>query len=151
MDQLFGLETEYGLAAPEEQGINPGSTGAVTTESAVWDLVDAVRQMVPCLPDMGAGGVFLANGSRVYVDGGHPELATPEVSSPWDVVRYTVAGHRVLERALAQSCGASCRSRPLLFTSNVDYVTRSSWGCHESILYSARASGLSDFLIPHLV
>lgn len=63
--------------------------------------------------------------ARLYVDCGHPELATPEVSNPWDAVRYTIAGKRILERALARTGAAGRRPRLELFTSNDD-LTRGS-------------------------
>ena len=59
-----------------------------------WSLA---RESLPYLPDRAAHGIFLQNGSRLYVDcGGHPELATPELANPWDACRYALAGDRIL-------------------------------------------------------
>ena len=99
MKQLFGLETEYGLAAQEGEGAEDAFGLAGGNEQAAWDLVDAVRDVLPALPDLSPCGSFLSNGSRVYLDSGHPELATPEVSTPWDLVRYALAGERILEKS----------------------------------------------------
>jgi len=151
MTPLFGLETEYGLAACEGGARGRAPRGGDGGVQAACDLVDAARGLLPALPDLSPCGAFLSNGSRVYADGSHPELATPEVSTPWELVRYTLAGHRILERALARLCAAGHRARPLLFTSNVDYLSRRSWGCHESILFGAETPDVSALLIPHLV
>jgi len=153
MRRVFGLETEYGLVAhqPLEEGSpDDDHARAVSNEEVAWRVVDAVRDLLPSLPDTVGCGAFLSNGSRVYVDGHHLEWATPEVSTPWDLVRCTLAGQRVLENALAR-CGGTGEPAPLLFRSNVDYVTRQSWGCHESIQHRAEPRCLWDLLIPHLV
>jgi hypothetical protein len=151
MKPLFGLETEYGLAARVE-GWGADAFGSEWgNELSACDLVDAVRATLPSLPDGSACGAFLSNGSRVYVDSGHPELATPEVSTPWDLVRYTLAGQRILERAAVRAWGAGRHVNALLFKSNVDYLSRKSWGCHESLQCEPRTFAVPELLIPHLV
>jgi hypothetical protein len=153
MTPLFGLETEFGLAAqdrPEEWNADDHDALAVANDQAAWQLVDAVRQLTPALPDLGGSGAFLSNGSRVYVDAGHLESATPEVSTPWEIVRYVLAGHRLLEKALAGAAGPG-GPRPLLFRTNVDYLSWQSWGCHESILCGRGTFDALELLIPHLV
>jgi len=92
MRRVFGLETEYGLVAhqPLEEGSpDDDHARAVSNEEVAWRVVDAVRDLLPSLPDTVGCGAFLSNGSRVYVDGHHLEWATPEVSTPWDLVRCT--------------------------------------------------------------
>ncbi len=149
MMPLFGLETEYGIAMPSRR--RPATPCFAASFGAALDLVDTVRGMLPGLPDETPAGAFLSNGSRIYVDNGHPELATPEVSTPWELVRCTLAGERLLARALARWRGAPNRPRPILFKSNVDHLGHQSWGCHESILCGQGAFAAPELLIPHLV
>ena len=60
----------------------------------------AARRLLTHLPDTSAAnGMYLANGARFYVDCGlHPEMTTPECTTPWELARYIKAGERVLER-----------------------------------------------------
>ena len=72
-DRLFGLETEYAFSALGPRGAR------VDQGRALSRLMDLAREHLPCLPDRSSSGIFLQNGSRLYLDcGGHPELATPE-------------------------------------------------------------------------
>ena len=73
---LFGLETEYGLAAA---GPAPSAEDNLLAAGA---LLSSIRRAVPSLcADRGAG-IFLANGARAYVDAHHLEIETPEVGDP---------------------------------------------------------------------
>ena len=46
-----------------------------------------------------SSNVFLANGARLYLDvGSHPEYATPECDSVYEVICHDRAGERILER-----------------------------------------------------
>ena len=90
-ERMFGLETEYALSALDPRGRR------VDHGRALCRLMALAKESLPYLPDKGANGVFLQNGSRLYLDcGGHPELATPEVVNPWDICRYAQAGDRIL-------------------------------------------------------
>jgi proteasome accessory factor A len=144
MDPLFGVETEYGCAWASPQG------GEAANYEAALAVVGAVSKILPCLRDTIDAGVFLPNGSRIYVDGSHVEAATCEVSNPWDLVRYLVACHRVLERAIERVREESGRD-VLLFRTNVDHEARESWGCHESFLCSPSTPDMTAQLAPHLV
>ena len=45
-----------------------------------------------------SSNVFLQNGARLYLDvGSHPEYATPECDSLYELVVYDKAGERILE------------------------------------------------------
>lgn len=143
---LFGMETEYAVQ----------SLGGQVSESdgptLGWQLIDVARQKFKYVPDFG-GGMFLENGSRLYIDcGQHPELSTPECTDPWQVVRYILAGERTLlhiARELARS-----KNQPELsfFKGNVDYSgSGTTWGCHESYLHRAAPGTLSQEIIPHLI
>jgi hypothetical protein len=146
---LFGAETEYAVA-----GISPAGFDQPAQE-IITSLMNQAHRRLVYLPDAHAAhGMFLANGSRFYVDcGGHPELATPECTNPWDVVRYIEAGHAIT-RELVEAARAAGRGRGeiLLLRTNVDLSgAQSTWASHESYLHSSPQIALSRHLIPHLV
>jgi tetratricopeptide (TPR) repeat protein len=144
-ERMFGMETEYGLAAMP-------TDAECSMEHLAEELVNLARQW-PHLPGDGSRGVFLANGSRFYVDcGAHPELATPECVNPWDVCRYVLAGERILLDLAGQ---LPRRIRGLesvsILRTNTDYLTGATWGCHESYLHKdINCDSLARQLIPHL-
>ena len=134
-ERLFGLETEYAIVPIA------GSEGQKTPDERVSMLRARAREALPGLPDTGQSGVFLANGSRFYIDcGHHPEWTTPEVANPWDAVRYILAGERWLTRLCDDLAGGG--PAPFtLFKTNVDYTAGVTWGCHESVLYKTSTPG----------
>ncbi|RMG44115.1 MAG: hypothetical protein D6718_10660 [Acidobacteria bacterium] len=120
---IFGLETEYAAAAPGREA------GVVASA-----LVRKVAASVPAIP-ADEGGIFLANGARVYVDaGGHPEYATPETADPWQLVRHARAGDRLLARACAELSGSPRGLRGAeLYRGNADRAGGTvTWGSHEN-------------------
>lgn len=141
----MGLETEYGLAPFRRRQPAPDETPAGA-------LVAEAKRRHPFMPAC-RGGIFLGNAARLYVDaGGHPELATPEVSDPADVVAYAAAGDDLLYELACRIAEAGEESaRPLLFRCNVDYKTRRSWGCHENYAHRTDPARLPAELIPHFV
>lgn len=145
---LFGVETEYAIA-----GMSPG--GTMNLEEILQGLMEIARRQLIQLPDLNSGsGIFLQNGSRLYVDcGSHPELCTPECTNPWDVVRYIQAGHRILASLASSFEFASKRGAEIMcFRGNVDYSdTLATWGCHESYLHRMPLHALQPQIIPHLV
>src|SRR6185503_7850389 len=143
---LFGMETEYAVH---------GSAGSVSDserQALVWQLIDVAREQLKYLGDFG-GGMFLENGSRLYIDcGQHPELSTPECADPWQVVRYILAGERTLLNIAGEL--AERKNQPALsfFKNNVDYSgSGTTWGCHESYLHRSSPATLSDEISPHLI
>ncbi len=139
-DRLLGVETEYALGAGASRatGLRPGQV--------LEAILCRARTRLLHLPDEFGHGIFLSNGARFYVDcGGHPEFATPECTTPGEVVRYVRAGETIL-LDLAREHGA------LVFRCNVDYSgARTSWGMHESFLHRVDPRTLPRQLIPHLV
>src|SRR6185369_694374 len=94
---LFGLETEYAIGAVDARGV------PVDRALQVMTIIAEAQTTYPYLPDETLRGLFLPNGARFYLDAGHhPEMSTPECDNPWDVVRYTMAGHRIVA-SLAQA------------------------------------------------
>jgi len=145
---LFGVETEYAIS-----GLSP--QGAVGRDEILRGLMDLATRQLIHVPDLNSpGGVFLQNGSRFYVDCGlHPEICTPECTSPLDVVRYIEAGHSILGRLAAEveSHGAP-GTEIMCFRCNVDYSgSQSTWGCHESYLHKIPQEKLQPEIVPHLV
>ena len=144
-ERLMGIETEYAVSA-----MYPGG-GSIEQNELVNRLLGLARGKLVHLPDIG-GGLYLGNGARFYLDyGNHPELTTPECTNPWDVVRYILAGERILAD-LAQELARDLGVEVMVFKSNVDYGSRwVTWGCHESYMHRAQPYTLSEQIIPHLV
>lgn len=144
---LFGIETEYALASPA----CPASDQPV--QDVLKRLMARARETLVQLPAPSAG-MFVGNGGRLYVDcGGHPEFATPECDNPWDLVRYVLAGDRILvSLAAAVESSMPAASEVALFKGNVDLSgNETTWGCHESYLHTMPPAKLADQIIPHLV
>ena len=145
---LFGIETEYAFTAVDASG------QAFRREQLLRAFMQLVRDRWAHLPDTIGRGVFLQNGARLYVDfPDHPEFSTPECANPWDVVRYTQAGERLLSEAAHALEQRDDRIREVvILRCNVDYGgTGSTWGCHESYLHRTDPELLPRQLIPHLV
>lgn len=146
LDRLLGVETEYAVNCHP-----PDQTEAERNER-LWQLMDLARTELTHLRDFGEG-MFLENGSRFYLDCGmHPELSTPECANPWEVVRYILAGERILTD-LAKKLEARNGDAALsFFKCNVDYSgAGTTWGCHESYLHRMNPADISAEIIPHLV
>jgi len=145
---LFGVECEWAITGWD--GREPASR-----EELVHQFFQAACRKLPHVRDVGSSsGIFLANGARFYIDCGmHPEMTTPECTTPWEVVRYIRAGERIMEDLAQEVQSRSpARMEVLCFRCNVDYGgTGSTWGCHTSFLHRAAPSGLPDQMIPHLI
>jgi proteasome accessory factor A len=144
---LLGVETEYAVTGIDREG------RPVNRPLLVQKMLEVARRSYPHLLDGSGGGLFLANGARLYVDrGSHPEFATPECDDPRDVVRYIRAGEAMLLDLAKQAGDESGGMDVQVFRSNVDYGrSGSTWGCHESYLYRSNPAALAMQLIPHLV
>jgi proteasome accessory factor A len=95
---------------------------------------------------------LLSNGGRLYVDGAHPEYATPECTNPRELMVFERAGERVLAdclRALAQARGGE---KFLLYKNNTD-GKGNSYGYHENYLLarSVPFDQIVRVLLPFLV
>src|SRR5437868_4441565 len=101
--------------------------------------------------------VFPQSGARLYLDvGSHPEYATPECDSIYDLVVHDKAGERILE-GLLDSAEQRLREEGIrgviyLFKNNTDSAGNS-YGCHENYLTSRRDdfSHYAEVLIPFFV
>ena len=142
-DVLMGAETEYGFS------LIPTGAGAISASDAAGALVSLARSRLRNLPDRNSYGLFLENGSRLYCDCGHAELATPEVVSPFDLVRYQIAGDRLLSW-LASELGTKHQAEPVLFKTCVDYHSKVSFGAHESYSFWGDRSVIPPQILPFL-
>lgn len=144
---MFGMESELAVSGSF-------ANGAVVPRDmlARW-LMRMGSETLPHLQGFDDNGIFLANGARFYVDAGfHPEMTTPECTNPWDVVRYQLAGEAILNRLATLTVERHDAFRDvLLFKSNVDYQSGTTWGCHESYLCHNEPAFFHQQLLPHLV
>ncbi|MBL8775572.1 MAG: Pup--protein ligase [Acidimicrobiales bacterium] len=143
--RIFGLENEYGVTCTlrGQRRLSPDEVARYLFRRVVsWGR---------------SSNVFLANGARLYLDvGSHPEYATPECDSIYDLVVHDKAGERILEQLLAS---AELRLREegirgviYLFKNNTDSAGNS-YGCHENYLTSRQDdfSHYVEVLIPFFV
>jgi len=143
--RIFGVESEYGVTCTlhGQRRLSPDEVARYLFRRVVsWGR---------------SSNVFLENGARLYLDvGSHPEYATPECDSLYDLVAHDKAGDRVLE-GLVQSAEErlaeeGIRGKIHLFKNNTDSAGNS-YGCHENYLVSRQSDfqRMMDMLIPYFV
>ena len=142
----MGVETEYAVIGMSSRGER------IDPDALTERLIDQAVASLPHLPARSEPGIFLPNGGRLYVDtGSHIEFSTPECGSPDDIVRAIEAGDRIL---LALADGLVARAPDIadvaVYRHNVDYLSRTSWGCHESYLHTVEPDTLHEQLAPLL-
>lgn len=142
---LFGIETELGFAISDARGRR------VAPEDAIWTFFDyCARELVHLAGDCGMR-LYLANGSLLYPDSGHPELATAECSSPTGLLQALRAGERLLTGVAEALEREKDIGTVLLYRTNVDYTTTdTTWGCHESYLSRREPKSYARSVVPHL-
>src|SRR5882724_9263620 len=143
--RIFGIENEYGVTCTlrGQRRLSPDEVARYLFRRVVsWGR---------------SSNVFLANGARLYLDvGSHPEYATPECDSIYDLVAHDKAGERILENLLSAAeqrlREEGIRGDIFLFKNNTDSAGNS-YGCHENYLTSRRddLSSYADVLIPFFV
>lgn len=144
---LFGMECEYAIA-----GMN--SKGPMSRDHLANQIIRVARRRLPHLPDTcSPSGMFLQNGARLYVDcGSHPEMASPECTTPAGLVQYVKAGDRLMEGLVQEvQAHAGPGTEVICSRCNVDYKSGTTWGCHESYRHHADPAILPDQLMSHLV
>ena len=143
--RIYGLENEYGVTCTlrGQRRLSPDEVARYLFRRVVsWGR---------------SSNVFLQNGARLYLDvGSHPEYATPECDSIYDVVVHDKAGERILE-SLVESAEQRLREEGIrgtvyLFKNNTDSAGNS-YGCHENFLTSRddELGHYTEVLIPFLV
>ena len=143
--RIFGLENEYGVTCTlrGQRRLSPDEVARYLFRRVVsWGR---------------SSNVFLANGARLYLDvGSHPEYATPECDSLYDLVAHDKAGERILEQLVVSAeqrlAEEGIRGDIYLFRNNTDSAGNS-YGCHENYLTSRtdELARYSEVLIPFLV
>ena len=143
--RIFGLENEYGVTCTlrGQRRLSPDEVARYLFRRVVsWGR---------------SSNVFLQNGARLYLDvGSHPEYATPECDSIYDLVVHDKAGERILEQLLVSAeqrlREEGIRGTIYLFKNNTDSAGNS-YGCHENYLTSRRddLAHYAEVLIPFLV
>lgn len=78
---------------------------------------------------------FLANGSRFYLDGDHPEMSVSECADPRDATLYDEAGMAIIADAVARL--QDNQSVPRVYKRSGDQRGHT-WGCHENYGISPR-------------
>lgn len=186
MTRYMGTETEYGITTPDDPSISQllTSTHAVVAYAAMntaarsrWSYEEEAPlkdtrgfdlqryRTVPVVDPnaMGVANVVTTNGARYYVDHGHPEYSSPEVSNAWDAMIYDAAGDYVLNKAAAdirelwdQQISVLDKIDPCpplkFYKNNVDGKGQS-YGSHENYQYSRKTdfARLTQALIPFFV
>jgi proteasome accessory factor A len=171
--KIIGTETEFGISTRDPLGFDPvtasitliNSYAPIQAVKGIWDytgenpLLDARGFEVsgererPSQQDNRAINKLLLNGGRLYVDGAHPEYATPECTSPRDVVIYEKAGERLVERCREAASRLADPGRQLFVYKNNTDGKGNSYGTHENYLV-ARAvpfDRIVEQLTPFLV
>ncbi len=143
--RIFGIENEYGVTCTlrGQRRLSPDEVARYLFRRVVsWGR---------------SSNVFLANGARLYLDvGSHPEYATPECDSVYDLVVHDKAGERILEQLLTSAeerlGDEGVHGDIYLFKNNTDSAGNS-YGCHENYCTSRRDdfSSYAEVLIPFLV
>lgn len=143
--RIFGIENEYGVTCVlrGQRRLSPDEVARYLFRRVVsWGR---------------SSNVFLENGSRLYLDvGSHPEYATPECDSLYDVVAHDKAGERILEGLVVSAetrlAEEGIRGDIFLYRNNTDSAGNS-YGCHENYLIRRQADfqRTIDTLIPFFV
>src|ERR671933_1156738 len=143
--RIFGLENEYGVTCTlrGQRRLSPDEVARYLFRRVVsWGR---------------SSNVFLENGARLYLDvGSHPEYATPECDSVYDLVVHDKAGERILE-GLLRAAESRLREEGIsgdifLFKNNTDSAGNS-YGSHENYLVSryGEVGRLAEVMIPFFV
>ncbi len=170
--RVMGTEIEYGIAVTGQPSANPMvsssqvvnayASATVRARRARWDFeeesplrdargYDVSRQVADPSQltdeDLGLANVILTNGARLYVDHAHPEYATPEVTTPLDVVRWEKAGEQVMLDAARRASTMPGGAPIVLYKNNTD-GKGASYGAHENYLMR-RTTPFAD-IVRHL-
>lgn len=168
--KVLGIETEYGIVA---RGLD------VTAMTASSLLVNAFSENGLALrawdfagerPDMDArdgwspeadypevevlmANSVLSNGARYYVDHAHPEMSTPECTSPLQVVAYDVAGEGIVRESMRRGNERLGAAGELIVHKNNSDGKGNSYGCHENYLVprSVPFGRISSLMTAHFV
>ena len=142
---LFGMELELGFSILDDEGTQLDAT------SALGSYLRVCSERFLHLSGRHETYMHLANGSLVYPDVGHPELATAESPSPVSLLQSLRAGEGMMADAAAELASHSGIGKVNLYRTNVDYSIGTTWGCHESYLSRCPPVNFAAHVIDHLV
>ncbi len=155
MQRILGTETEFGVASHRLRASDPvedslrliGGYPSLPAPGALWDYenenplrdargfeVQGERER-PGPAYNRALNKLLANAGRLYVDGAHPEYATPECGAARDLVAYERAGELVVAKCLEVVNRTAGGNGYALYKNNSD-GKGNSYGYHENYLMS---------------
>ena len=144
MKMVMGGETEYAVSARDDRG------QIVDQSTLLEELFAHIKQRLG-YTSLASRGRFLGNGGLLYVDAGlHLEWATPECTSPFDVVRYLKAGDRLVYDLVMSYQQAFGRTNVFCSRANVDYESGTLWAAHESYMHDVPPATLPYQLTPFL-
>lgn len=83
--------------------------------------------------DQSIPNIILPNGARFYVDHAHPEYASPEVLSPLEILKWDLAGEKIMQKAVEMDSKDFPNDKIRIFKNNVDNKG-ASYGTHENYL-----------------
>ncbi len=94
----------------------------------------------------------LVNGARFYNDHTHPEYATPECRTVFDLVAHDLAGEEIVRECVARRNQELGGSHLQVFKNNTDYSGHS-YGTHDNYLISRRLpfDTWVRYLVPFMV
>ena len=153
MRRIIGTETEFGVASRRLQTSDPVENAlhvvsgypSLPAPRVLWDyenenpLRDArgfevAGELERPGPEYNrALNKLLSNAGRLYVDGAHPEYATPECGTARDLVAYERAGELVAARCLETLKRTAGGNEYVLYKNNSD-GKGNSYGYHENYL-----------------
>ena len=149
----MGLESEHAVSAWRDDGT------ACEPHEAANALLDTAAKVLIHVRDVDGKGMFLADGSRLYRDGGsthcHVEGASAEVPSPIDLLGM----RRATERMLVEVADLTAKKHGFsaVVVSNITYCYANpgvAFGSHSNLScdpYAAPASAMLPFLASRVV
>ncbi len=143
--RIYGIETEFGITCTS------GGQRTLTPD-------EVARYLFRKVVSWGrSSNVFLANGSRLYLDvGSHPEYATAECDDIRTLIAHDKAGERILDGLVTDAqerlAEDAVTGEIYVFKNNTDSAGNS-YGCHENYLIGrgGEFQSFSEVLIPFLV
>nr|WP_300142321.1 proteasome accessory factor PafA2 family protein [Propionicimonas sp.] len=153
--RILGIETEYGIHAPDAPELDPATLSAAVVAAYPGVATGTTLDWIDPIPIEDAHNRVLANGARLYVDHAHPEYSGPEVTTARDAVAYDLAGDAAVVAA-ARAASGRLGVEIGIYKNNTD-SHGASYGCHEnhllprSLPWAAIASALPAFLVSRTV
>ena len=149
--KISGVETEFGIIArgldvspmvASSLLVNAYSDDGLTLR--VWDFLNETPHVdargewdasaeYPHVESMMANAI-LTNGARYYVDHAHPEVSTPECSTPTEVVLYDRAAEMIIAESMTRASRRLANGAELVAYKNNSDGKGNSYGCHENYL-----------------